>query len=227
LVALEPVYIPIIDPAGVEQKSATPVYSCHSIGDTPLPSGFSEKPIAAIIEQSGEVLGSAKGLQIDKSRRTNKRNLFKNNRLRLNKKNGGPNDAFTEQGMVWDKFNIYHQLRSYETIFQIGERSDFSIEKKVFKNPLKQALWYQEQIDKGLVGTQKELGRKIGVSRSRIANVLRLVGLEEEIKEFLLSIGEEDERIKLVREHKLIPLLDLGREEQLERFGEMMGGEDG
>jgi ParB-like chromosome segregation protein Spo0J len=124
--------------------------------------------------------------------------------------------------MVWDKFNIYQHVRSYKTIFEIGEKSDFSIEKTVFKNPLKQALWYQEQIDKGLVGTQKELGKKIGVSRSRIANVLRLIGLEEEIKEFILGTGEGDERIKLVREHKLIPLLDLGREEQLERFWEMV-----
>jgi len=106
-------------------------------------------------------------------------------------------------------------------VFFIGERSDFSIEKTVFKNPLKQALWYQEQIGKDLVGTQKELGEKIGVSRSRIANMLRLVGLEEEVKEFILDIGEEDERIKLIREHKLIPLLDLEREEQLERFWEM------
>ena len=52
--------------------------------------------------------------------------------------------------------------------------------------------------------------------------MLRLVGLEEEIKEFLLTIGEEDGRITLVREHKLIPLLDLGREEQLEKFWEMV-----
>jgi len=46
---------------------------------------------------------------------------------------------------------------------------------------------------------------------------------EEEIKEFILEIREEDERIKLIREHKLIPLLDLGREEQLKRFWEMVG----
>jgi ParB-like chromosome segregation protein Spo0J len=124
--------------------------------------------------------------------------------------------------MVWDKFNIYHQVKSYETVFKIGERPDYSIEKKVFRNPLKQAMWYQEQIEKEFVGTQKELGRKIGISRSRIANVLRLVGLEEEIKEFILGIGEEDERIKQVREHKLIPLLDLGREDQLGQFGELV-----
>ncbi len=107
---------------------------------------------------------------------------------------------------------------SYETVFHIGERPDYSIERKVFRNPLRQALWYQEQIGKEWGGTQKELGRKIGVSRSRIANVLRFVGLEEEIKEFILGIGEEDERIKLIREHRLVPLLDLEREEQLERF---------
>ena len=137
-------------------------------------------------------------------------------------KNGGPNNAFTEQNMIWDKFNIYHQVKSYETVFGIGERLDYSIEKKVFRNPLKQALWYQEQIGKEFIGTQKELGRKIGVSRSRIANVLRLVGLEEEIKEFILGIGENDERIKLIKEHKLGPLLDLVREDQLGKFWEMV-----
>jgi ParB-like chromosome segregation protein Spo0J len=124
--------------------------------------------------------------------------------------------------MAWDKFNIYHQVMSYETVFHIGGKPDYSIEKKVFRNPLRQALWYQEQIGKDFVGTQKELGRKIGVSRSRIANVLRLVGLEEEVKEFLLGIGEEDERIKLILVHKLVPLLDLGREYLLKRFSEMV-----
>ena len=96
--------------------------------------------------------------------------------------------------MVWDKFDIYHQVRSYETVFNIGNKPDFTIEKQVFRNPLRQALWYQEQIGKEFIGTQRELGRKIGVSRSRIANVLRLIGLEEEIKEFILGIEEDDER---------------------------------
>ena len=57
--------------------------------------------------------------------------------------------------------------------------------------------------------------------------MVRLVGLEEEVKEFILGIGEKDERIKLVREHKLVPLLDLGREEQLEKFWEMVEKEEG
>jgi hypothetical protein len=41
-------------------------------------------------------------------------------------------------------------------------------------------------------------------------------------KEFILGIGKNDERIKLIREHKLVTLLDLGREDQLGKFGEMV-----
>ena len=52
---------------------------------------------------------------------------------------------------------------------------------------------------------------------------MQIHGLEEEVKEFILGIGEDDERIKLILEHKLVPLLDFGREKQLERFWEMVG----
>lgn len=76
-------------------------------------------------------------------------------------------------------------------------------------NPLEEALAYQKLMDDfGL--TQEELSNRIGKSRSQIANTIRLLNLDEEIKQMIaedeikagharaiLSIPDKNERIKL------------------------------
>ncbi len=53
-------------------------------------------------------------------------------------------------------------------------------------NPIEEALAYQYMLDKFNL-TQDELAKKIGKSRSAIANILRLLKLPENIKEKLIS----------------------------------------
>jgi ParB family chromosome partitioning protein len=78
-------------------------------------------------------------------------------------------------------------------------------------NPLEEAMAYKQLMDEfGM--TQEELSKRVGKSRSQIANTVRLLNLEKEIKDLiadekltagharaLLAIEDKKERIKLAK----------------------------
>jgi ParB family chromosome partitioning protein len=78
-------------------------------------------------------------------------------------------------------------------------------------NPLEEAMAYKQLMDEfGM--TQEELSKRVGKSRSQIANTVRLLNLEKEIKDLiadekltagharaLLAIEDKNERIKLAK----------------------------
>ncbi len=79
-------------------------------------------------------------------------------------------------------------------------------------NPIEEASAYKTIIDREMI-TQEELSRKIGKSRSYIANMIRLLELPEKVKEYvsrgtisvghakaILSVKNPDEQIKIAKE---------------------------
>ncbi|WP_422446265.1 ParB/RepB/Spo0J family partition protein [Thermoanaerobacterium sp. DL9XJH110] len=78
-------------------------------------------------------------------------------------------------------------------------------------NPLEEAMAYKQLMDEfGM--TQEELSKRVGKSRSQIANTVRLLNLEKEIKDLiadekltagharaLLAVEDKNERIKLAK----------------------------
>ena len=137
---------------------------------------------------------------------------------------GSPNVTFAEPFLIWDKFDIYQVFKAQSVSFHIGKKPGKElIEKKDYVNPIKQGLWYKQLLDEGRVNTQEELAWQLGVSRSRVASMLRMLKLDEEIKEFILSLDDGDERLKKLTERRLRPLLETEeREIQRKRFREII-----
>ena len=62
-----------------------------------------------------------------------------------------------------------------------------------------------------------------GVSRSRIVQMLNLLKLDEEILSLILGLDSSDERLKILTERRLRPLVQIrDREIQSRAFWEMM-----
>ena len=69
-----------------------------------------------------------------------------------------------------------------------------------------------------------ELADHLNVVRSRVSTVLNLLNLDEEIQDFLLSLSDDDKRLKVLNERKLRPIaLIKDREAQKRRFWQMIG----
>ncbi len=137
--------------------------------------------------------------------------------------NGSPDDGLTEPSLVWDKFSIYQQVRVQAVSFHVGEKPEFELVVQHFKNPIRQALWYKQLLDEGRFSTQGELAQAFGVSRSRVASVLRLLKLDPEIREYMVGLAETDRRLGSLTERRLRPVVQMSEEkEQCSRFWQMV-----
>ena len=72
----------------------------------------------------------------------------------------------------------------------------------------------------GQASNQAEAARKIGVSRSRITQLLNLTHLAKPIKNYLLKTKDGNGKI---RERNLRPLTQLHKREQIQAFRRLVG----
>ena len=79
-------------------------------------------------------------------------------------------------------------------------------------------------LEQGLVLSQADLARHLGVSRAKVTQMLNLLKLDEEIQEFILGLEKTDVRLNVLTERRLRPLAQLGSKQmQRKRFKEMAG----
>jgi len=94
---------------------------------------------------------------------------------------------------------------------------------KTYTNPIKTALHYHTMLEQGLVQSQADLARHLGISRAKVTQMLNLLKLDEKIQEFILGLEETDERLKVLTERRLRELVKVEDEKvQKEMFGEMI-----
>ena len=108
---------------------------------------------------------------------------------------GSPDDGLTEPFFIWDNFSIYQQVRLQVTTFHSGEKPAKTLDGQHYVNPIRQALWYKQLLDEGRFNTQAELAQGLGVSRSRVASILRLLNLASEIQALMIDMAETDCRV--------------------------------
>ena len=77
-------------------------------------------------------------------------------------------------------------------------------------------------LDDGQAQSQTELAKILGVSKSRVTQILNLLELDEEVREFILGLEDTDERLKVLTERRLRSLARLDREIQKEKFLELV-----
>ncbi|MCY3681651.1 MAG: hypothetical protein OXH16_09650 [Gemmatimonadetes bacterium] len=126
---------------------------------------------------------------------------------------------------MWDHFPIHHFRRNKKPIIAIGHepQKQFVTQKLHHPNYLKKALYYQELLEKGHVYSQMALAKHVGISRTKTRLILRLLKLDEEIKDFILKIDDTDPGLSFLSVYRLQPLLQLkNKERQRKKFWKMI-----
>ena len=117
---------------------------------------------------------------------------------------------------VWDKFPI-HQGKQRDTLFlRTGKKPVPTT--KTYRNPIREALELQAELESGGIQSQAELAKKRGVSRAKVTQALNLLKLDEGIRVFILDLDDTDERLKLFTQRRLRSLVQMSQEEQQRMF---------
>jgi hypothetical protein len=87
--------------------------------------------------------------------------------------------------------------------------------KKTFRNPIYLAKEYKGMIDNGQAKNQSGLARKLGISRARVTQILRLIKLNSLIIQELERLGDPL-KSRIVTERMLRPYVNKSFREQKE-----------
>ena len=137
-----------------------------------------------------------------------------------------PEQATHRTLFLWDEVDIYQGFKNRAPIFYIGTLEP--IGPKTYINPIKVALHYNSMLKHGLVQSQADLARHLGVSRAKITQIMNLLKLAPDIQEFAIHLEETDERLQILTERKLRPLVQLeNSNQQCERFWKLIDNEVG
>ena len=72
---------------------------------------------------------------------------------------------------------------------------------------MKLALQYNEILESGIIASQADLARQLGVSRAKVTQIMNLLKLAPEIRDFIANLEDTDERLQLLTERRLRPLV--------------------
>ncbi|MHC4124015.1 MAG: hypothetical protein ACYSSI_10610 [Planctomycetota bacterium] len=110
-------------------------------------------------------------------------------------------------------------------------KTDKRITKKLLKqvkpvirrpSPLQEALRYAEVLNEPSVVSRTQVGERFGVTRARVCQMLNLLGLDEGIKTYLLSIKDPKEH-NFFTERKLRDMaITKDKNEQLRKFSSLL-----
>ena len=126
---------------------------------------------------------------------------------------------------MWDNFPIHHFRLNKKLIIAIGHKppEKFVTQKLHHPNYLKKALYYQELLEKGHVQSQTALAKQVGISRTKTRLILRLLKLDEKIKDFIFNLDNSDPRLNFLSVYRLQPLLQVkSKERQRRKFWQMI-----
>ncbi|MBH81147.1 MAG: hypothetical protein CMQ49_11635 [Gammaproteobacteria bacterium] len=90
---------------------------------------------------------------------------------------------------------------------------------------MKLAVQYNEILESGMIASRADLARHLGVSRAKVTQILNLMKLAPEIRDFIANLEESDERLQILTERQLRPLVQCGSiGAQINRFEELVHG---
>jgi len=94
---------------------------------------------------------------------------------------------------------------------------------RLYRNPIAFAQEWERALGNGDCSSPAELARKLGVSRARVTQVLRVLKLAPEVLEALAALGDPLAS-PIVTERSLRPIVNLPAGEQRRRFGAILSG---
>ena len=120
----------------------------------------------------------------------------------------------------WHEFDIYKDFRDRKTYIKIG-KPPVKLQ-KIYECPLIEAKRYLNLLKDPLINNQSDIARDIGITRTRVSQVMSLLKLEQEIQKTLLDFKDQ-KVIHFFSERRLRPLLAINNSsQQVEEFRKMM-----
>ncbi len=89
---------------------------------------------------------------------------------------------------------------------------------RIYRNPVYLAQEWQKALSNGDCSCPADLARKLGVSRARVTQVLRLLKLSPEVLKAIAGLGDPLPS-PIVTARRLRPIVNLPEEEQKRRVG--------
>ncbi len=89
---------------------------------------------------------------------------------------------------------------------------------RLYRNPVYLAQEWQKALSNGDSSRPADLARKLGVSRARVTQVLRLLNLAPEVLKAIAALGDPLPS-PIVTERRLRPIVNLPADEQRRRVG--------
>ncbi|MYF15981.1 MAG: hypothetical protein F4215_00770 [Gemmatimonadetes bacterium] len=84
-------------------------------------------------------------------------------------------------------------------------------------------MYYHKLLEKGHVQSQTALAKQVGISRTKTRLILRLLKLDEKIKDFILDLDDSDPGLSFLSVYRLQPLLQVkSKERQRREFWQMI-----
>lgn len=84
---------------------------------------------------------------------------------------------------------------------------------RLYRNPVAVAKEFQKALTKGECSSRADLARKLGVSRARVTQILRLLRLAPEVLESIADLGDPLPS-PIITERRLRPVVNLSPEDQ-------------
>jgi len=104
--------------------------------------------------------------------------------------------------------------RTFTSVFHFPDKTTkTNLITRIYRNPIYLAREYKRMIDNVQVKNQSELARKLGISRVRICQLLRLLKLDSVIIQELEKFGDPFIS-KIVSERMLRPYVNKSQQEQ-------------
>jgi hypothetical protein len=89
-------------------------------------------------------------------------------------------------------------------------------------NWYQKALKYQQMLQRGVVQSKADLARKEGLSRARVTQILNLMNLAPEIRNYLNFTADQND-LKILTERRLRKIANIKNHQlQLKRFRELL-----
>jgi hypothetical protein len=108
--------------------------------------------------------------------------------------------------------------RTFRVVFQMApskrRRALTQVAKRQYRNPIHLAQEWQSALDSGDFSSCADLAHKLGVSRARVTQILRLLRLDPEVVKMVAGLGDPLTS-RTVTERVLRPIVSLPPEEQI------------
>ncbi|MCJ7632425.1 hypothetical protein MUP77_08540 [Candidatus Bathyarchaeota archaeon] len=94
---------------------------------------------------------------------------------------------------------------------------------RLYRNPIALAQEWQKALEDKQYASRADLAGKIGVSRARVTQILRLLNLSTEVQKTLISLGDPLTR-PTITERKLRSIVDLPQVQQRWKIEAILNG---